>query len=96
MPPIALGVAANSYVGSGSITINSLVKADLVRFQAILEPVIPPPIIAFLSRKFFVSFGMKDGRNIHLALLRTRWLWVVGRITVYQFYLVYCAVLGKR
>ena len=30
MPPIALGVAANSYVGSGSITINSLVKQDLM------------------------------------------------------------------
>ena len=51
MPPFALGVAANSYVGSGSITINSLVKQDLARFQAILEPIIPPPIIAILLTK---------------------------------------------
>ena len=51
MPPIALGVAANSYVGSSSITINSLVRPDLARFQATLEPIIPPPIIAILLAK---------------------------------------------
>ena len=82
--------------GQGSITINSLVKPDLARFQAILKPIIPPPIIAILLTKFLGSFGVKDGGNIHLALLRARWLWVVGRITVYQLYLVYCAVLSKR
>ena len=37
--------------GQGSITINSLVKPDLAKFQAILEPIIPPPIIAILLTK---------------------------------------------
>ena len=65
---IALGVAANSYVGAGSITINSLVKPDLARFQAILEPMIPPPIIAILLTKLLCQLwyerrGKYSSRN---------------------------------